>query len=115
MLVILSSNCKTLTGSLSNGLGYHLEQRKRGIFSKRNQRGYVPPDGHWRFILACAQLASTKLTVADIKLSCTELQAALEEAHHFVAAQMVHDNYYGKAKSTYNARDILNLKTTFGL
>ena len=100
---------------LERGLGYHLEHRKNGFFSKRNQKGFVPPDGHWRFIVLCAELAQNGLYISDIEVGWYELCAALMEAHHFVAAQNVHDNYYGKNKITYNARDILNLKTLFSL
>ena len=56
-----------------------------------------------------------KLHISDIEIHWFELQSALVEAHHFVAAQMVHDNYWGKGKAYYNAADIINLKITFGL
>lgn len=115
MQIFLSKQCESLTGSLGSGFGYHIEHRKNGFFGKRSQRAQVPPDGHWRFILACADIAKRKLHVTDIEISWMELQSALVEAHRFVAAQMVHNNYWGKGKSTYNAEDIINLKTTFGL
>ncbi len=92
MKVILSEQCLSLTGMLERGLGYHLEHRKNGFFSKRDQRGFVPPDGHWRFIVLC-----------------------LYEAKRFTASEQVRRNYADKCKATYNARDVLNLKTTFGL
>ena len=115
MQIFLSKQCESLTGSLGSGFGYHIQQRKNGFFSKRNTCGLVPPVGHWCFILACAKLAKMKLHVTDIEISWMELQSALVEAHRFVAAQMVHNNYWGKGKSTYNAEDIINLKITFGL
>ena len=115
MKLFLTKQCESLTGSLGTGYGYHIQHRKNGFFAKRNAKGIVPPDGHWRFIVACAKLANAKLHVTDIELHWTEAMYALEEARHFVAAQMVHDNFYGKCKITYNADDILNLKTTFGL
>ena len=93
---------------LERGLGYHLEQRKNGFFAKRNSKGHVPPDGHWRFIVLCAELAQNKLYVTDIRLFAEELEEALQEAGHYVASQNLR-------KTIYDARDVLNLKTTFGL
>ena len=115
MKVILSSQCISLTGMLERGLGYHLEQRKNGFFAKRNTKGFVPSDGHWRFIVLCAELTRNKLYITDIKVHWLELQTALYEAKCFTASEQVRRNYADKCKATYNARDILNLKTTFGL
>ena len=56
MKVILSNQCLSLTGMLEQGLGYHLQRRKNGFFSKRNTKGFVPNDGHWRFIVLCAEI-----------------------------------------------------------
>ena len=115
MEIKLSPICESLTGSLGRGFGYHIQRRKNGFFAKRNSKGSVPPDGHWRFILACAELAKMKLHVTDIEIHWMELQTALYEAHHFVASEHVRRNYADKAKLTYNAADIVNLKITFGL
>ena len=115
MKAILSNQCLSLTGMLERGLGYHLEHRKNGFFSKRNQKGFVPPDGHWRFIVLCAELAQNGLYISDIQVHWLELQTALYEAHHFTASEHVRRTYNDKAKASYNARDILNLKTTFSL
>lgn len=115
MLIILSNKDVSLTGSLNSNYGYHLERRKNGIFGKRNQRGYVPPDGHWRFILDCARLARTKLFLADIRLTPDELYDALVEANHWNAAESVERNAEKYVKSAYNAQDIINLQRTFGL
>lgn len=115
MKIQLSSQCISLTGMLERGLGYHLEHRKHGFFSKRNQKGVVPPDGHWRFIVLCAELAQNGLHISDVKVDWMEVQSALYEARHFIASEHVRRNYADKAKATYNARDILNLKTTFSL
>ena len=108
MKIILSQQCESLTGMLNSSLGYHIEHRKNGFFSKRNQRGIVPPDGHWRFILTCAQLAQSKLHIADIRVSREELKQAMYEARIFIAMQHLR-------KDLYDARDILNLKITFSL
>ena len=108
MKIILSQQCESLTGMLNSSLGYHIEHRKNGFFSKRNQRGIVPPDGHWRFILTCAELAQNKLHIADIRVSREELKQAMYEARIFIAMQHLR-------KDLYDARDILNLKITFSL
>lgn len=108
MKVLLSQQCLSLTGMLERGLGYHLEQRKNGFFAKRNSKGQVPPDGHWRFIVLCAELAQNKLYITDIQVCREEVKKALYGAHYFIAMQNL-------KKDTYDARDIINLKTTFGL
>ena len=108
MEIILSNHCKSLTGSLGRGYGYHIQRRKNGFFAKRNPKGIIPPEGHWRFITTCAELAQNGLHIADIRVSREELKQALYEAHGFVAMQNLR-------KDLYDARDILNLKTTFGL
>ena len=108
MKIILSQQCESLTGMLNSSLGYHIEHRKNGFFSKRNQRGIVPPEGHWRFIVTCAELAQNKLHIADIRVSREELKQAMYEARIFIAMQHLR-------KDLYDARDILNLKITFSL
>ena len=115
MKVILSSQCISLTGMLERGLGYHLVQRKNGFFARRDSKGFVPSDGHWRFIVLCAELTRNKLYVTGIKVHWLELQTALYEAKCFTASEQVRRNYTDKCKASYNARDILNLKTTFSL
>ena len=61
MEIILSKQCESLTGSLGQGFGYHIQKRKNGFFAKRNTKGEVPRDGHLRFILSCAEIAQSKL------------------------------------------------------
>ena len=116
MEIKLSPTCKSLTGSFGRGFGYHIQHRKNGYFVKRNSKGSVPPDGHWHFILACAELAKMKLHIADIKVSHDELYEALKEARKFVAAlRVLHNGALTQHKLSYNAADIINLKITFGL
>ena len=115
MKIILTKQCASLTGALGKGMGYSIQCQRGGFYSKRNSRGVVPRDGHWRFILACARLAQAKLYVADIQISWLELHDALVEAHYFVAGAHVTDNGLEKIKLTYNAADIINLKYTFSL
>ena len=107
MEIILSKHCESLTGSLGQGFGYFIVNRKGRFYSVRSKHS-VPPDGHWRFITTCADLAQNGLHIADIRVSREELKQALYEAHGFVAMQNLR-------KDLYDARDILNLKTTFGL
>ena len=108
MQVFLSEQCKSLTGSLGRGFGYYIRSTKKGNFYAQRSRYSVPPDGHLRFIFLCAELAQNKLHITDIRVSREELKAALYEAHCFIAMQHLR-------LSIYAARDILNLKTTFGL
>ena len=115
MEIILSKQCESLTGSLGRGFGYHIQRRKNGYFAKRNSKGVIPPEGHWRFILTCAELAQNKLHIADIKIDWLELKTALYEAKQFIASEIVRRNHVYKDKDIYDARDIINLKITFGL
>ena len=108
MEIILSKQCESLTGTIGRAFGYHIQKRKNGFFGKRNAKGIVPPDGHWRFILCCADLAQARLYLTDIRVKRDELYDALYEAQHFIAATHLR-------LPIYTARDILNLKNTFGL
>ena len=107
MEIILSNHCKSLTGSLGQGFGYFIVNRKGRFYSVRSKHS-VPKDGHWRFITTCADLAQNGLHIADIRVSREELKQALYEAHGFVAMQNLR-------KDLYDARDICNLKITFSL
>ena len=107
MEIILSKQCESLTGSLGRGFGYFIVRRGKRFFSQRSRHS-VPPDGHWRFILTCAELAQNKLHIADIRVSREELEQAMYEARIFIAMQNLR-------KDIYDARDILNLKITFSL
>ena len=113
MKIILSKQCESLTGSLGRGFGYFIVRRRKsdgsfGFYAQRSKHQPIPPDGHLRFIVTCAQLAQNRLHIADVQLSRDELKQALWEAKHFIAAQNL------KLES-YNAQDIINLKHTFGL
>ena len=108
MEIILSKQCESLTGSLGRGFGYYIRSTKKGKYFGQRSKHSVPPDGHWRFILTCAQLAQNKLHIADIRVSRAELRTALLEAGHHIAM-------WHLCKDTYDARDIINLKITFSL
>ena len=107
MEIILTPQCKSLTGGIGKRYGYFLVKRKECFFSQRS-RHLVPPEGHWKFILAFAELAKSEVLVADVRVKKEELYDALTEANHWIAARSLR-------LPLYNARDILNLKTTFGL
>lgn len=107
MEIILSNNCLSLTGMLNPSLGYFLQRRGKRFFSQRSKHG-APPDGHWRFIVLCAELAQNKLYITDIQVPRCEVQAALKEAGLPLSGAR-------DVRHELNARDILNLKTTFGL
>ncbi len=107
MKVILSNMCLSLVGMLNPELGYHLEHRKNGFFAVRNNTP-APPDGHWHFIVLCAELAQNGLYLSDIQVSREEVRTALLEAGHHTAMSHL-------KLSVYNARDIINLKHIFSL
>ena len=113
MQIILSNQCLSLTGMLDSSCGYYIRRSRNGNFYGQRSKGFVPPDGHWRFILTCAQLAQNGLYLSDIRLSSDELWDALYDAGHRLAADNVIKNELIKPR--YNARDIINLKITFGL
>ena len=113
MEIILSKQCESLTGSLGKGYGYYIRRapRKDGsvrFFSQRTKHPPIPPDGHLRFIFACAEMAKGHLHIADISVKKEELYDALTEANHWIAARNLR-------LPLYNARDIINLKITFSL
>ena len=79
MEIILSPACSSLTGCLDCSLGYYIRRIGKKHFSQRSKHG-APPDGHWRFILACAQLAQNRLYISDIRVTREEVDAARMEA-----------------------------------
>lgn len=110
MEIILSKQCKSLTGSLGRGFGYHIQRRKNGFFAIRSSKGIVPPGGHWRFIVTCAELAKNGLHITDVKVSGEEVEAALVEAG------LLHRTPYRlESWKKYNAADVLSLKERSGL
>ena len=80
MEVFLANTCESLTGSLGRDFGYYIRSTKKGRYFGQRSKHSVPPDGHWRFIVACAELAQNGLHIADIRVSHQELSEALSEA-----------------------------------
>ena len=112
MCIILSEQCNALTGMLGKKYGYYIKRHKRKegkerFFSQRSKHR-VPPDGHWRFIVACAQMARNGVYISDVRATRKEIREALVEANHYLAAQNLR-------LDIYTARDIINLQKTFGL
>ena len=104
MEIILSKQCESLTGSLDRRMGYYIRRSRAGRFySQRSKHGTVPCDGHWRFILTCAQLAQNKLHIADISVDGLELRLALWEAGFMYKLPAIDPD------KTYNANEIIEL------
>lgn len=109
MKVILSELCYSLSGSLGRGYGYYLQQTANGCTSHRNTKGFVPPDGHWRFIVLCAEMATGGFPIADIRVSGADLYEALEEAGYYEAAGAV------LLTAEYDAKQVLTFKNDLAL
>ena len=110
MEIFLSKQCESLTGSIGRGFGYYIRSTKTGRFFGQRSKHSVPPDGHWRFIVACAELAQNKLHIADVKVTNRELFEALRDANLPTLAFLNWNNV-----EIYHAADVLNLKTELGL
>ena len=109
MEVILSKQCKSLTGSVGRGFGYHIQRRKNGFFTKRNAKGDVPPSGHIRFILACAKMAQMALHITDINIRAYELwQALIEAGQYFIATELKLKYEVASPSQTLNAKQVID-------
>lgn len=104
MEIILATTCTSLTGALNKKHGYYIQKHGKRFFGQRNAKGHVPPDGHLRFILDCADLAQCHLFVSDILVQPSELSEALSEAG------FANDNANANANAVLHAADILTLK-----
>ena len=113
MEIILSEQCESLTGSLGRGFGYVIVKRGNRFFSQRcNHNVSVPPDGHLRFILTCANLAQNKLHIADIRLPRKELVFALWSAGYETAGDYVFTEP-DKFPKILSATDIINYRRDY--
>ena len=101
--------CTALVGMLKPELGYFIVQRGDNFYSIRSKWG-APPDGHWRFIVLCAELAQNHLYISDIEVTVGELDEALEEATNGRL-----QSPWAPSDAVCNAAKVLQLKTTFGL
>lgn len=116
MEIILSKQCESLTGSLGRGFGYSIQKRtgrdgKTRFWGVRNSKGPIPHGGHLRFIFTCAELAKSKLHIADISISSKEFRQACEDADRWYGTEVV----IAKATCLYNANDVLRFKQKWNL
>ena len=114
MEIILTKQCESITGSLGKGYGYFIQGRRGHdgsvrFFSQRAKHLPIPNDGHWKFILACANLAQAKLHITDIRVSGYELKAALQEDVLLASALCV------DVDNEYCAAEVLQFKKERGL
>ena len=109
MEIILSPRCKSFTGTISRDHGYAIRQSGKRFFSYRTPGKHAKPDGHWQFIVSCAEMAQLNLHIADISVTGYELKAALTEASFFASALLV------DVDIVYNAAQVLQLKKIRGL
>ena len=119
MQIFLSQQVNSLSGMIDKKTGYFIVPRKdkngKMRFFGVRKRGIIPPEGHLRFILQCARRAYSKIYIADVRVSPRELWDALIEAGKHQAAEIVRYNDVKNIKTSYDARDIINLSITFGL
>ena len=114
MEIFLSKQCESLTGSLGQGFGYHIQKRKNGFFAKRNSYGDIPRDGHLKFILSCAELAQSKLHITDIRVPSEELMYALWKAGRETLGDYIFTEP-DKFPETFHADDIVKFKNDYSL
>ena len=117
MQIYLTKQCKTLTGSVGRGFGYYIRRfvtRFGAVyFHAQRSKHKVPPDGHLRFIFACAEMAQAKLHIEDISVSPSEICAALSEAGK--CKDCPQSECPVKLLRAYSAADIIKLKNDLGL
>ena len=101
--------CTALVGMLKPELGYYLRKRGKTFFSQRSAHS-APPDGHWRFIVLCAELAQNHLYISDIEVTVGELDEALEEATNGRL-----QSPWAPSDAVCNAAKVLQLKSELGL
>ena len=108
MEIILSPRCKSFTGTISRYHGYAIRRVGNRFFSQRCPGKNVPPDGHWKFILSCTELAKQGFMLTDIRINGKEVYEALKEAG--IDADMYPFDF-----EEYNANWVLNFKNETGL
>jgi len=114
MEIILSKQCESLTGTLGRGYGYCIQKQKDKFVSKRNSKGSIPNDGHLRFILTCADLAQSKLHIADISVTREELADALREARCTTPLYGL-TKYPEDYPAVFNAQQVMKFKERYNL
>ena len=110
MEIILSPRCKSFTGTISRYHGYAIRRNGNRFFSQRCPGKNVPPDGHWKFILSCAELAKQGFMLTDIRVTAGELDDALAEA-----TKGTLQTPWAPRDAVVNAAQVLTLKSELGL
>ena len=118
MEIILTKECEALTGMLDRDYGYYIRRAphkdgKVRFFGQRSKWS-VPPDGHLRFILSCAELAQSKLHITDIRVPSDELMFALWKAGRETLGDYVFTEP-DKFPKIFSAADIMNFKNEYNL
>ena len=94
--------CRSLTGTLGKRFGYSICRRGSRFVSQRNSKGFVPKDGHLRFIFACARMAQDHWLAEDIRVRGEELLAAAAEAGLTLEAI--------RPEREYNAQEVMKVE-----
>lgn len=103
-------------GSIGQGFGYVIQRRRDAngkirYFGIRKSNTDVPPDGHLRFIITCAEIAAMGLHFADILVPRDEIARALAQTGRGALGSAI---FYGHCgKDIYHADDIINLKNNW--
>lgn len=112
MEIILTKQCESLTGSIGRGLGYSIRKRGKRFFAMWTGGKKRDPGAKWNFIKECIDTRK-RLYISDIHIHEAELYDALYKAHHFQAAHWIKTHYQPCA--VFNAKQVINLKVSFGL
>lgn len=114
MEIILAPSCESLTGSFNRKDGYYIRAKKINgktrFFTQRKPRK-VKADEHIKYILRMAEM-SNGWVIHDIVVDWKELESALYKANKKKASRQIIDKAFELNKTTYNAKDLLNLKDT---
>lgn len=110
MELILSKFCRSFTGKISKSHGYYIRKVGERFVSQRSAKGFVPPDGHLRFIFSCAELAQTGLLIADIRVPFAELLDALIESGCIADKVVEQLNEMLLPNVMLNAKEVLRVK-----
>ena len=107
-ILLNKSICRSFTGALSKKDGYCIRRRGERFFGCRQLTRQATPDGHWRFIVTCAQIARHRLYVSNIIVSYEEVRQALEEAGKTIPPMLLADG-------VFNAEKLLAFKNEYSL
>lgn len=107
-IILNKSVCKSFTGALSKTHGYSIRQRGNRFFGCRQMTRKATADGHWQFIVSCAQIAQYGLYICNIIVSPDEVRQALAEAGRTISQ-------LDFPKDDLNAEELLAFKNKYRL